>query len=217
MLASIYNFIVDILFPLRCISCKKSGYYICDGCIPTPHRREIESLENIDACFDYRDPIIKKMIWDLKYYNKRSAGAVLGRHLYEYIQEEISELRTLHNGEPFIVIPVPLSRERRRERGYNQAEHIARGFVNANPNIFILNTDIVVKQINTGPQARINNKKRRLKNIKGAFKLKDGANVKNKIIFVIDDVTTTGGTLSEMMKVLKKAGAREIRGLAVAH
>ncbi|MBP6931501.1 MAG: ComF family protein [Candidatus Pacebacteria bacterium] len=217
MLTSIYNIIVDILFPLRCISCKKNGSYICDDCIPPPNRREIESLENIDACFDYRNPIIKKMIWDLKYYNKRSAGAVLGRHLYEYVQEEISDLHILHRGEPFIVIPVPLSRERHRERGYNQAEYIARGFVNANPNIFVLNTDIVVKQINTGPQARINNKKRRLKNIKGAFKLKDGANVKNKIIFVVDDVTTTGGTLSEIIHILKKAGAREIRGLAVAH
>ncbi len=218
MLSSVYNFIVDILFPLKCISCKRTGFYLCDECTPTPHRREIEDSEDIDACFDYRDPLIKKVIWDLKYYNKKHASDVLGKNLYEYTKEDISELRTLHNGEPFIVIPVPLSSERRRERGYNQAEHIARAFIkNCNEDIFELRTDIVSKTKDTGHQARIHNKKIRLRNMIGAFSLDKNKNVKNRIVFVIDDVTTTGATLNEIIKLLKKAGAREIRGLAVAH
>jgi competence protein ComFC len=218
MLISIYNFIVDILFPLKCIKCKTTGFYLCDGCTPTPHRREIENNENIDAFFDYRDPLIKKVIWDLKYYNKKHASDVLGKNLYEYTKEDISELRILHSGEPFIIIPVPLSRDRLRERGYNQAEYIARAFVkNCDENIFELRTDIILKIKDTGHQARIHNKKIRLKNMIGAFSINKNINLKNRIVFVIDDVTTTGATLNEIIKLLKKAGAREIRGLAAAH
>jgi len=217
MLSDLYKFIIDILFPTKCISCKKSGNYICDDCMPPYTRRDIEERDNIDACFDYRNPVVKKAIWDLKYYNKKYASEVLGLQMYEYLKEDISELRTLHNGESIFVVPVPLSRQRLLERGYNQAECLASAFVNSSPDIFTLQKDLIIKKIHTGPQARINNKNKRLRNIRGAFRLKDGVDIKNKIIFVIDDVTTTGGTLSEIIKILKKAGARKVRGIAVAH
>lgn len=215
---NIYHSVINLLLPLKCIGCKKINYYICDDCIakiPPPNH---EKLEKIEACFDYQHPLIKKAIWDLKYYNKKHAAKILGQQIYEHNKEEISDLRILHNGEPFIIIPVPLSKERRRERGYNQAEHLAKSFIqNVNSNIFELRTDIVFKNRDTGHQARIHNKKIRLKNMVGAFSLNKNINIKNRIVFVIDDVTTTGATITEIMKLLKKAGAREVYGLTVAH
>lgn len=215
---NIYNTIVDILFPLECIGCKKKDYYLCEECahkIPEPNH---EKLENIFACFDYQHPYIKKAIWDLKYYNKKYAAQILGKKLNEYMSEEISDLRQIYSGQKFIIIPVPLTRERRRERGYNQTEKISEYFIkNTEQDIFELRTDIVSKIKDTGHQARIHNKKIRLRNMIGAFSINRNINVKNRIIFVIDDVTTTGATLSEIIKILKKAGAKEVIGVAVAH
>jgi ComF family protein len=216
MLVNIYNFIVDILFPIECIRCKKKDFYLCEECtdkIPEPTH---EKLPDISACFDYQHPLVKKAIWDLKYYNKKHAAQMLGKKLSEYMTEEISELRQIHNGQRFIIIPVPLHHDRLRERGYNQAEKIARAFIqNTNADIFELRTDIISKNKDTGHQARIHNKKIRLKNMVGAFSI--NKDIKNRIIFVIDDVTTTGATLSEIIKILKKSGAKQVIGLAVAH
>lgn len=218
MLSYIYNFIVDILFPLRCIGCKKSDFYICDECIDKIPEPNHEKLEEIEACFDYQHPLIKKAIWDLKYYNKKHASVALGKQLGIYMYEEISELRQIYRGQKFIIIPVPLSKERFRERGYNQAEYLAHAFAQSfHEDIFEINTNIVLKTRDTGHQARIHNKKIRLKNIIGAFILNKNINLNNRIVFVLDDVTTTGATLTEIIKILKKAGAREVRGIAVAH
>lgn len=222
MLVNIYNFIVNILFPLECIGCKRKNFYLCEECIDKIPEPNHEKLDNIVACFDYQHPLIKKAIWDLKYYNKKLAGFMLGKQLGGYMQEEISELRQIHNGQKFIIIPVPLTKERRRERGYNQAEYISRAFTESfSVNIFELHTDIVIKNKDTGHQARIHNKKIRLKNMIGAFSLNKNIDlniyVKNRIIFVVDDVTTTGATLFEIIKILKKAGAKEVYGIAVAH
>lgn len=222
MFHNIYNFIVDILFPVYCIGCKKADFYICDNCISKIPEPNHEKLENIMACFDYQHPIIKKAIWDLKYYNKKHAGCILGQQLNIYMKEEISELRQIHSGQKFIIIPVPLTKERKYERGYNQAECLALEFIkNLNEDIFELHTDIIFKIKDTGHQARIHNKKIRLKNMLGAFSLNKNIDIdkyiKNRIIFVVDDVTTTGATISEIIKILNKYGAKKVYGIAVAH
>lgn len=218
MIKDVYDFILQVLFPLKCIGCKKIDSYICEECIlkiPYPIH---EKLENIEACFDYQNPLIKKAIWDLKYYNKRHVAILLGNLLYEHNKEDISELRILHNGEPIIVIPVPLSKDREKERGYNQSEQIAKYFIkNQGKNIFELRTDIITKTKDTGHQARIRNKKIRIKNMIGAFTLNKDINLKNRVVFVVDDVTTTGATITEILKLLKKSGVGIARGITIAH
>lgn len=218
MFSNLYYSFIEILFPTKCIGCKKTGIYLCDSCVSSIPSPQHDNLENIDACFDYQHPLIKKSIWDLKYYNKKHISDVLGKHLSIHASEQVSELRQIYSGQPFIVIPIPLSKQRKHERGYNQAEHIARAFIkHTGSGIFELHTDIIYKIKDTGHQARIHNKKIRLKNMIGAFSINKKTNLKNRIVFVIDDVTTTGATLHEVMKLVKKAGAREVHGLAVAH
>ncbi len=218
---NIYKNILAILLPMSCIGCKKKNEAICELCLSKICTAEREPARHISAVFDYRDPLIKKMIWELKYNNKKVYADILGKYLYEEMLEEISTLNMFSRGSPIVVIPVPLSKNRLKKRGYNQSLLIAQALVeNSGGNIMSLNNNLIIKVKDTPPQARIINRNKRLANIKGAFAFtnpdaKDF--VKGKTIIILDDVTTTGGTIHEIMIMLKHAGAKKVTGLAVAH
>jgi ComF family protein len=212
------NFLLNIIFPIKCLGCKKKDSIICDNCIVNIRLTERQTEEKIQAVFDYRDLLIKKAIWELKYHHKRYLGDKLGQLLYEYLIEDISELKIEVPSRTIYVIPVPISNKKTKLRGYNQAYYIAQGFCGkAGPKIFELKDNIIFKKIDTIPQAKITNKKKRLENVRGVFKIKNEEMVKGRTIIIIDDVTTTGGTIIEIMKILKKAGAKKVVGFTVAH
>ena len=212
------NLLLEILFPSKCLGCKKNGEILCENCIDGFHLAERPTEDKIVALYDYRDPLIKKTIWKLKYYHSPYLGKKLGELLYLSFLEEIQLLQMFSAGSPILIIPVPISNDKRKLRGYNQSEIIVKGFCNfANTNLFTIKKNIVYKKINTIPQARIENRARRLKNIKGTFEIKNKEQIIGKTIIIIDDVTTTGGTLGEIIKILKKSGAKKVIGFAVAH
>jgi competence protein ComFC len=214
----IANWLLNILFVESCLGCQSKDEILCQNCLIKIRRAERETERGIMACFDYRDPLIKKAIWNLKYYRRSHLGPTLGRLLYESFIEEISDMKIFASGQPILVIPVPLSKMRAKTRGYNQAERIARGFCDCGGvEILELKNNILIKKIDTLPQARITNRARRLKNIKSVFEIKNSESVKGRTIIVIDDVTTTGGTITEIMNILKKSGAKKVVGFAVAH
>jgi len=214
----IKDFLLNILFPIKCLGCKVNDEILCDNCVNKIQLNERETTENITALFDYRDPLIKKAIWELKYHHKRYLGERLGQLLYDSLVEEISDLRIEVPNRTIYVIPVPISNKKTKTRGYNQSLAIAKGFCKqAPPGIFEIKDKIVIRKIDTEPQAKITNRKRRLKNIQGAFGIKNEEDIKGRTIIIIDDVTTTGGTIGEIMKVLKKAKAKNVFGFTVAH
>ena len=215
---NVINEFLEILFPSRCINCHKSGFILCDNCEYQLKLAERETESNIIALYDYRDPIVKKAIWQLKYHHNPHLGKRLGNLLYREFIEEIESLYKFSTGSPILVIPVPITHNKKSLRGYNQSEIIAKNFCNQiNKNIFKFSNKIIFKKSNTIPQARLTNRKKRLENIKGSFEIKKPTEVKGKTIIIIDDVTTTGGTMLEIMKVLKKSGAKKVVGFAVAH
>jgi len=220
IIVKLYNNITDTVLPISCVGCNKRGNIICENCIYSIRQAERETESNIYACFDYRDEIIKKIIWNLKYYHHFSLGRRLGRILYENMIEEIADLEIYTKGSPILVIPVPISKSKNKTRGYNQAEIIARNFCNSsNKKIFEFRKDIVIKIKDTLSQARTTNRNDRLQNVKGVF----GINInkkkilKGRTVIIIDDVTTTGGTITEIMKVLKRNGVKKVVGMTVAH
>ena len=214
----IKNFLLETLFPTKCLGCEEKNEILCNNCLVKISLAERETEDNILAVFDYRDPIIKKAVWELKYHHKRYIGEKLGQLLYEFLLEEISDMRTIVSGRPILVIPVPISNKKIKLRGYNQSLFIAKGFCDASEvGVFELKKDIIFKKINNIPQAKITNRKRRLENVRGVFDIKNEIVVKGRTIVVIDDVTTTGGTIGEIIKVLKKSGAKKVIGFAVAH
>ncbi|HAE36641.1 MAG: hypothetical protein UR85_C0004G0021 [Candidatus Nomurabacteria bacterium GW2011_GWF2_35_66] len=213
-----FNLFLEILFPSKCLSCHLRGIVLCDDCVNKLHLTERETASNVISLYDYRDPIVKESIWKLKYHKTPYIGQRFGQLLYKELIEEVSSLQIFSQGFPILVVPVPISHDKKKNRGYNQSEIIARSFCySAEKSIFQLKNKTIVKKSNTIPQAKLTNRTRRLQNIKGAFELSVGASVKGKTIIIIDDVTTTGGTMLEMMKVLKKNGAKKVVGFAVAH
>ena len=200
------NFLLELIFPSKCLGCNKNEEILCENCINNLHLAERPTEDNILALYDYKDPLIKKAIWRLKYYHSPYLGRKLGKLLYSSFLEEINLLKILSEGSPIYVIPVPISKNKKKSRGYNQSEIIARSFCDSGGlNLFKLKKEIIYKKINTIPQARIKNRARRLKNIKDVFGIKNEKEIKNKTILVIDDVTTTGGTLTEIINILKKS------------
>lgn len=214
----IKNFLLGLFFPIKCVGCQTENEILCANCIKKISLSEQKIDGDIFAVFSYQDEIIKKAIWELKYHQKRYLGDKLGKLLYEYLIEEISDIKMDVSGRAIYVIPTPISNKKMRKRGYNQALAIVKGFCSTEgKEIFEIKNKIINKKVDNIPQAKITNKKRRLENVRGVFEITNKESVKGRTIIVIDDVTTTGGTLTEIMKILKKAGAKKVYGFAVAH
>lgn len=206
------------LFPERCVGCPARGTPLCDQCaslVPAP--KDLES-PGLLAAMPYEHPWVKKLIWRLKYYRGRHLAPRLAEIISERLLEELAELASLSIGaEKWLVVPVPVSAARRQERGFNQAEMIARHLVERNNSFLELQYDMVRKIKHTLPQAKILNKKARLANIAGSFLIANPEVARGRRLIVIDDVITTGATMNEIKRVLREAGARVVLGIAVAH
>lgn len=236
-----FNTILDIVFPAKCISCGKNGESFCIKCLSDSPPAERESAKWVFSIYDYRHPPIKKALWLLKYKGKKRLAKSFAEVIYDKILEELSDLSLLENFNNIILIPIPLSKKRLKERGYNQAELICKELIRlsktnhltpppaplsilewrgAGGEVFTLENDILIKTKETKRQAHIENRKKRLENILGSFSVnneKQNAKLKNKNIILIDDITTTGATLNEARKILKNAGVRKVIAFTVAH
>ena len=173
-----------------CLNCKNSKHYF---------------KRNLSA-FTYDKPV-SDHIMNLKYNNKRYLGEIFtGFLVQKYIELGISAE---------LIIPVPLHPNRLKERGFNQAEIIA------NPLAQKLNIPISIDALtrikDTPKQSLSKSHEDRLLNIKDAFEVNDKSKIKGKTILLIDDVYTTGSTLSECANALLKAKAKEVYCLTVAH
>ena len=112
-----------------------------------------------------------------------------------------------------LLIPVPLHRSRLRERGFNQALILVREVENK---IHLPLDYLNLQRIrDTQPQTSLKEKERK-KNVRGAFGLREEQKVKGKTILLVDDVYTTGATVNECSRVLKKAGAKRVDVLTLA-
>jgi ComF family protein len=112
------------------------------------------------------------------------------------------------------VLPVPLYKKRLRQREFNQSALIAKYSAEGLGSVLV--TDSLVKTIDTKPQVGLSSDQRR-KNMKNAFRVQNSEAIQGKDILLIDDVSTTGATIRECSKVLKKAGAGSIHVLTLAH
>lgn len=212
------NTILDIIFPVKCIVCGKKDTDLCLSCLSDAGGAERESADWIFPIYDYRHPVVKKSLWLLKYKGKKRLAKLFAEIIYEKIMEELSELSIMENFRDVILIPIPLSPKRYRERGFNQAELICKELIKIDNNVnFKLENNVLVKPQETKHQTHIENRGERLKNIIGSFAVKNTALIKNRNIILIDDIITTGATLNEAKKILKKEGARKIIAFTVAH
>ena len=199
----IFKNILAVLFPQKCLGCKKENEILCSDCLLKINRPDTPHLNGIHIAANYQDLVLKKALWMLKYQGIKQ----LAKPLAELIRERIwKKLET----ENWLVVPVPLSKNKLRHRGYNQAELIAKELSDN------VRADILFKKFHTKSQVEVKNKEERLANIIGSFEIKNPEKIKGKKIILIDDVLTTGATMREAKKVLKQAGAKKVVGVVVA-
>jgi len=238
-----FNTILNVIFPVNCISCGKTGSDLCTECLLGSPAAERESATWIFPLFDYRHPPIKKSIWLLKYKGKKKLANTFAEIIYGKIIEELSELSMMSNFSDPILIPIPLSKKRYRERGYNQAQLICEELIKIqkrnyltppsaplslirrgaggevsilNENFNLLN-NILIKTKETEHQVNIKDRSVRLKNLSNSFSVKNPELIKGRNIILIDDVLTTGATLAEAKKTLKQFGVKKVIAFTIAH
>lgn len=219
MLQRLVNQILNLLLPAVCLACGRDGTYLCFECLGDLPRPDVEADETIIAAFDYSDQRVKKTVWLLKYRGVSSLAPVLARAIFDRASESLAEISAFFpsGSEPWLVIPIPLARGRRRRRGFNQAEELAKHFCVLSPADFVLEKQLLSKVRETRSQVEIKDRRRRLMNLRGAFALAAPECVRGRKILLVDDVITTGGTINEARKILQAAGARVVVAAAVAH
>lgn len=157
---------------------------------------------------EYKDGL-RGLVHLLKYDRVTPVAPVLGG----MVAQAIGEL--LPVPEAVLLVPVPLHRSRRRSRGFNQAELIARAAAKRLPQKPEVWCDVLVRQRDTVSQVGLS-REERMSNVRDAFRVAAAGRVKGREIILVDDVMTTGTTLSECARVLKQASAERVWAVTVA-
>jgi len=219
-LQNIYN----IFFPIKCGYCDEiteNGSYICNKC---NKKIDIEELKNrckfCGTKIINKNRICSKCIEEKKYYDEfiffsEYEGVLKDKmlaykfndkkYLKDFFAQELSKF--LYDVQVDCVTGVPITKERLRERGYNQTNLIAKE-ISKNLSIEYI-PDMLVKIRDTEHQSKLSKTERKF-NIKNCFKVADIYNINEKKILLIDDIFTTGATVNECSKMLKKAGAKKV-------
>lgn len=227
-------FFLDTLFPISCLSCGKENDWLCPACeaqitlrsdqtcpicekTTTPDGRTCFAcrkkafLDGMVVASSYQQAIISHAVHLFKYNFIPELHLPLGKILARAILQ--TELAL-----PEMIIPIPLHSRRLRWRGFNQSTLLAR-YLSENllANCEIPLEENILRRIRwTKPQMKIKDFHQRRKNLSSAFSVSSPDMIKNKTILLVDDVATTGSTIFECARVLKKAGAKEVFAVVIA-
>lgn len=218
---------VDFLFPRRCIGCGRVGSYLCRSCFSKiefvtfqicPYCRKAAvggvthfgcrrrlGLDGLLCVFVF-DKVGRNLIHQLKFQRVSDLKSDINRLLVATLGEGWNQFQN------FVIVPVPLTKKRENWRGFNQAALIARQIAE---NLKIPLYPALVRTIDRRPQASLA-KNKRSGNVAGVFEILKDKPVKNINALVLDDVFTTGATLKEAAKVLKREGARQVWAITLA-
>jgi ComF family protein len=215
-LKKMLELIISIILPKEeCVSEIEnlSSEYIANK---IPHANETNNPK-FKALFQYKDKIIRKAIWEIKYMGNKKIAEKFCKPFYEFIIEELGDEIAFENFSNPLLTPIPSGKETMQKRGFNQCELIAKELIRLDEEInFKLEMKAIFKIKETAHQSETKNKSKRLKNLEGCFSA-DPEKVRGRCIVLIDDVITTGATMKEVSKTLKNAGAKKVIGFSIAH
>lgn len=218
---------LDILFPPRCIGCGRRGVDVCSDCLADVQplgpricprcsqpsiegrvcpacRRRPRTARAILAGFPF-EGVIRAAILALKYRSQTRLADFLGSALLLPLQTRPLEVD--------VIVPVPLWLARRRERGFNQSEMLARRVAQAYG--WPVDPTALVRLRDTPPQSELP-ARQRWANVSGAFAVGPQGDVRGRRILLVDDVCTTGATIEACAAPLVQAGAAGVWALVVA-
>jgi ComF family protein len=234
-----HQFILDLLFPKFCLGCQKEGDYLCQDC------RSLLDIAQFDYCLCDKNPLrlqpgsksgkcqkcqdkklsglyfalpyrehrlSRRLIYQFKYepYLKDLAGTLASLLIEHFILAGTNKDEIWQNA---VLIPVPLEKRKSNQRGYNQSEELAKELAKV-LKIPVL-TDVLIKVRKTLPQMELSREERE-KNLESAFQIKNPEKISGKKIFLVDDVYTTGSTMDQCAKVLKKSAVKHVWGIVIA-
>jgi len=233
-----FNFLLDLIFPWTCLYCHKeveNDYPLCKDCfhqIPifddficpvcqrkltsdrTLHQycRQKTKLEALGVVSSYQNNILKETIHNFKYKKIKSLVQPLSLLVIQFLENSFYFSQLSKNN--LLIIPLPLHLRKKRQRGFNQSELIAKEIAN----YFYLpcETDILLRVVNNSPQVSLENSDLRKENVKDIFRANKSKTIRNKTILLIDDIYTTGATMEEAAKTLKQNGVKKVIGLVLA-
>lgn len=202
-----------------CQMCQKKIIYIkeprcmkCGKPISNEDQEYCYDCERLDHIYDrgyalwVHESGIKKSIYQFKFHNKRIYRHFFANELYKSYGNTISRWNIS------VIIPIPLNKKKKKYRGYNQAELIADEL--GKHMDLPVEKEKLIRVKHTKPQKALNDRERRA-NIKGAFYWK-GRSLTGQNILLIDDIYTTGNTVDEAARILKKAGACKVYFLTIS-
>lgn len=199
---------LDLLYPNKCPICNTiiSGEKILDhSCFKKNNNNMVKQFhveKNDFLCFSpytYSGPI-KKSIWKFKFRNHKEYAFYFSFSINQALNKLNPELTF------DFITSVPISKERLKERGYNQTEIFAKQISRMRNTKY---KRLLVKTVNNLPQHTLPAEER-YKNVKGVYSIKKSGIMKNKKILLCDDIITTGNTICECRKILLNAGASEV-------
>lgn len=218
---------LDLFFPKRCVACKKFGAYFCKTCL-----NKVEFVQNPICPICQKQAIGGKThpVCQTKYgldglaagcFYKGPIRLAVKKVKYRFVHDIAAELCDLlvsnlwrfNLPDNVILVPVPLHWQRKNWRGFNQAELIAKKL---NKNFKVAVWDIILRTKNTKPQVELG-RKERLKNVAGAFALGPSSHtLSGRNLLLVDDVYTSGATMKECAKILKRAHAKSVWAMTLA-
>lgn len=209
------NSALDYFFPPICGMCGEiNENYICNNCY--------ENIKKIKKCVinEYNNRNFSKHLYIFKY------EGIIRNKIIEYKFEDkgylykmfakiiLSDKKTCNFIKKYdVIIPVPISKKRKKKRGYNQSELVANELAQKlNQDIW---TDIIIKKKDNKPQSELN-KLERIKNVEDIYEINKTIEVKNKKVLLLDDIYTTGSTVNEIARKLKQNQTQEIGVITLA-
>ncbi|MDB5189032.1 MAG: phosphoribosyltransferase [Candidatus Nomurabacteria bacterium] len=210
-----FDQIISVFFPERCAGCRRSGTALCSSCYKTiPAAAAIIEPANCVALFNYEHPLVQQAVWELKYHRKSALAKSLAVRGAPIVMEHIDSLLQSAVPVPLIVVPIPQHRSKTNSRGFNQSKVIAEWMKAALPTATL--QLLLTKTRATDPQAHTHTRKERQQNLRHSMKAV-GMIDRRALYIIIDDVITTGSTVTEAGRALRAAGARNICAVALAH
>ncbi len=172
---------------------------------------------DIEAVFAYRDPLVRRLIWEVKYRSSPRAIALAAECLAAHLAEEIAERALFDALVRPLLMSVPASPTRAAERGGDPLALAASRTAALLTGLCMHAPHVLYKIRDLRPQTGLANRAERLRNVVGSFAVRESLDVRGRDVIVLDDVTTTGATFVEARRALLAAGARSVLCVAFAH
>ena len=214
MANAVFDWLLDLLYPPRCMICHKllmpGEKEICPACDDTLPEydgadRKVRFCKRCVVTFQYNDTFRESFL-RYKFSGLRQYAGRYGKWMAVTIRDKLS-------GEFDLITYVPVSRKRRKERGYDQSELLCRAVARE---LAIEPARTLEKRMDTPPQSTLHEYAARMANVAGAFAPVDPERFVGRRVLLIDDIVTTGATLSECCRVLLTAGAKSVVCAALA-